>query len=172
MVDASLTTFNQLMERSVVPLPMAKVFSLNDRYDARVCVLNNIFSENQDLPKQCTCSFARLRAIELMCANGQTYGGYDCNKNICETCCTLSMSATSTTESKHSDYPVNCKMRCINSLVASDVTEDSHALLSDLLRKVKALYHPEPHEVKQPDDKDVPTKYHVIPLEEQHDDTF
>nr|BAN64573.1 hypothetical protein [Babesia bovis] len=136
---------------------------------AQVCVLNNIFAENKDIPKLCTCSFSRIRAIELMCANGEIYESYDCSKNICETCCTLSMSAN---ELKPGDYPVSCKVRCINSPVASDVTEESRDLLSGLLRKINALYHPEPNKAKAPEEAVVPTKYHVIPLEEQHDDTF
>ncbi|ORM40597.1 uncharacterized protein BXIN_2067 [Babesia sp. Xinjiang] len=169
---ASLTSFKQLMERNIVPLPIAKIFSLNDRYDSQVCILNNVFSEKQDIPQQCGCSFARLRAIELKCANDPSYDGYDCNKNICETCCVLSMSTTFNAGSQDSQYPVSCQMRCINSPVASDVTEDSRALLSEFLQKINALYHPDPSGVKQPDAADVPTKYHVLPLEDQRDDTF
>ncbi|GIX65507.1 signal peptide containing protein [Babesia caballi] len=148
--DVRLTSFNQLIERSAVPLPIAKVFSLNDGHDARVCILSNVFADHQDLPQQCACSFARLRAIELQCANDPANSVHDCSKNICETCCLLSLSSTYTNEFRHSEHPVKCSIRCLNSPVVSDITEDSQQFLSEYLLKINALYHPEVATVKQP----------------------
>ncbi|CDR97547.1 hypothetical protein, conserved [Babesia bigemina] len=182
---APLESFNQLMERSVVPLAIAKIFSLNDRHDTRVCVLNNVFANYQDTPQQCKCSFTRLRDIELQCANNPLGGLHDCSKKICETCCIISMTASYTEDDRHHNYPVNCKTRCLNSPITSDVTEDSQQFLSELLLKVNALYHADVSTAKQPgerptspicifvsDTANVPTQYHVVHLEDQHDDAL
>lgn len=167
-----IASFNQLMERNVVPLTIAKIFSLNDTHDARVCILSNIFASHQDTPEQCTCSFARLRSIELKCANDVSTSDYDCSKKICETCCLLSLSSTFTKEFQHSDNPVNCKIRCLNSPIISDVTDDSQQFLSEFLRKVNTLYHAEAPALNRREEKEIPTQYHVVHLDDQREDTL
>ncbi|KAK1441947.1 hypothetical protein BgAZ_502790 [Babesia gibsoni] len=166
------TSFNQLMDSNTVPLPIARIFSLNDSNDARVCILNNVFSNHEETPPQCTCSFSRLREIEFQCVNELTTNGLNCSKNICETCCVISLSSTVAKEGKHAERPVNCKIRCANSPVISDITQDSQQFLSEYYRMINALYHPEAPSPKQRDEKDVPTQYHVIPLKDERDDTF
>ncbi|GBE62375.1 signal peptide containing protein [Babesia ovata] len=82
------------------------------------------------------------------------------------------MTATYTEDDRHHNYPINCKTRCLNSPITSDVTEDSQQFLSELLLKVNALYHADVSAAKQPDTTKVPTQYHVVHLEDQHDDSL
>lgn len=80
------------------------------------------------------------------------------------------------------DHPVKCKIRCLNSPVVSDVTQDSQQFLSQYLRMINALYHPEVQARKDrggsksafhqqfPEKEHIPTQYHVIPLADHNEE--
>ncbi|UKJ89001.1 hypothetical protein MACJ_002247 [Theileria orientalis] len=169
----------QAPEKNDTPNEIAKIFTLTDRNSGNVCFLRNTYLEQEDVPKECTCTFARLQRMELECANEQVTNPKNCDQNMCETCCILSLSPKFKKDFSKSGAPVNCKMRCFNSPTVTDITQDSMQILNDYLLRIDSLYniqHPKAHieESKfglfdNPVETEVPTQYQILPINKKED---
>ncbi|XP_954968.1 uncharacterized protein TA03700 [Theileria annulata] len=135
------------LEKNDIPNEIAKIFTFKDRNSSNVCLLRNSYLDMDDVPKECTCSFSRLQKIELECANEQILNSKNCDKNVCETCCILSLSSKFNKEFSKSEAPVNCKMRCFNSTTVTDITQDSLETLNEYLVKIDSLYNVQPPKI-------------------------
>ncbi|EKX72963.1 signal peptide containing protein [Theileria equi strain WA] len=166
--DIKAETYTPLLQRTDVPSEIAKIITLSDKYNANVCFLRNTYLGQEDVPNECKCTFSRLQKIELECANQENRNEAKCQSKLCETCCILSLSSKFSKEN-NSSLPVNCKMRCLNSPIISNITEDSLQFLNDYLLKIDNIYHEKFDFVKPKEEKEVPTQYHVTPLKEKDD---
>ncbi|KAK2195087.1 hypothetical protein BdWA1_003387 [Babesia duncani] len=157
-----MSYYNEIIKKSDVPSEIAKVFSLNDKFEC------------QEIPKECACTFSRLQRLELQCANNEYENAAACNINTCETCCTLSLS--SKFENNVSQF-VDCKMRCYNSPLVTEITQDSMPYLTEILKGVNEIYHDKveidntsgrlnSNLFELSERKHVSTKYHTIPLDD------
>ncbi|BAM41307.1 conserved hypothetical protein [Theileria orientalis strain Shintoku] len=176
---SSEDNYTPTLEKNNIPNEIAKIFTLTDRNSANVCFLRNTYLEQEDVPKECTCTFARLQRIELECANEQVTNRKNCDQNVCETCCILSLSSKFKKDFSKSGAPVNCKMRCFNSPTVTDITQDSMQILNDYLLRIDSLYniqHPKVHIedskfelINNAAEKEVPTQYQILPLNKKDD---
>uniref|UniRef100_A0A3B0MUE3 Uncharacterized protein n=1 Tax=Theileria annulata TaxID=5874 RepID=A0A3B0MUE3_THEAN len=107
--------------------------------------------EKNDIPNEIAKIFTfkdrNSKKIELECANEQILNSKNCDKNVCETCCILSLSSKFNKEFSKSEAPVNCKMRCFNSTTVTDITQDSLETLNEYLVKIDSLYNVQPPKI-------------------------
>eukprot|EP00375_Theileria_parva_P000625 XP_763295.1 hypothetical protein [Theileria parva strain Muguga] len=124
--------------------------------------------EKNDIPNEIAKIFTfkdkNSKKIELDCANEQILNAKNCDKNMCETCCVLSLSPKFNKDFSNSEAPVNCKMRCFNSPTVTDITQDSLQTLNDYLIKIDSLYNVQPPKIHVEGKKEVPTQYEILPL--------
>ncbi|EAN31012.2 hypothetical protein TpMuguga_03g00277 [Theileria parva strain Muguga] len=157
-------SYTPSLEKNDIPNEIAKIFTFKDKNSSNVCFLRNTYLDIDEVPKECTCTFSRLQKIELDCANEQILNAKNCDKNMCETCCVLSLSPKFNKDFSNSEAPVNCKMRCFNSPTVTDITQDSLQTLNDYLIKIDSLYNVQPPKIHVEGKKEVPTQYEILPL--------